>query len=78
MERRSTKHGPRLDDELKREVQSLERGAPVEAHKEEFREHEGPGDGEPMPSRERMPSPSVADDIESIRRETCRVQEEGG
>jgi hypothetical protein len=46
MERISAKHGPRVDDELKKEVQSLERGAPVEARSEEFRDKEGPADDE--------------------------------
>ena len=47
MDRQSTQHSPRVDDELKKETQSLERGAPVEAHVEEFREHEPSADGEP-------------------------------
>jgi hypothetical protein len=37
MERNSTKHGARLDEELKAETQSLERGAPVESRAEEWR-----------------------------------------
>jgi Protein of unknown function (DUF2795) len=44
MERQSTKHGPRLDDELKHETESLRRGAPVEAHVEEFKEKEAHGE----------------------------------
>lgn len=37
MTRDSTKHGPRLDDELRRETDSLQRGAPVEARADEGR-----------------------------------------
>lgn len=35
MERKSEKHNPRLDDEMKHETESLVRGAPVEARAEE-------------------------------------------
>ena len=49
MERKSEKHNPRLDDEMKHETESLVRGAPIEARSEESREKEGPGDGEPTP-----------------------------
>jgi hypothetical protein len=49
MERVSAKHGPRLDDELARETESLTRGAPIEARAEEWRMAEPPGDGEPLP-----------------------------
>lgn len=48
MERESNLHGPRLDDELAREVDSLTHGAPVEAHVEEFRVKEDGGDDEPF------------------------------
>jgi hypothetical protein len=40
MQRQSTKHGPRLDDELERETESLVRGAPVESRVEDEREKE--------------------------------------
>jgi hypothetical protein len=40
--RESGKHGPRLDDELAREQESLLRGPPLEAHVEEFKEKEEP------------------------------------
>src|SRR3954465_4619063 len=49
MERSSDKHASRLDEELKRELSSLVRGAPVESRASEAREQEGPGDGEPTP-----------------------------
>jgi hypothetical protein len=49
VERKSEKHNPRLDDQMKQETESLVRGAPVEARAEEFREQEGPANGEPTP-----------------------------
>lgn len=49
MERRSDKHSPRADEELQKETLSLEQGSPNEARAEEFREQEGPGEGEPVP-----------------------------
>jgi hypothetical protein len=57
VERRSEKHNPRLDDEMKRETKSLVRGAPVEARAEESREQEGPADGEPTPQSIISPPP---------------------
>lgn len=49
MERGSDKHAPRLDENLKHDTRPLERGAPVEARANEWREQEGPADGEPTP-----------------------------
>ena len=49
MERSSNIHGPRLDDALAHEVESLTRGAPVEARVEESRVMEDAGEGEPVP-----------------------------
>src|SRR5215207_2898081 len=49
MERESNLHSPRVDDELAREVESLVRGAPVEARIEEDRAKEDAGDGERVP-----------------------------
>ena len=49
MERSSNKHTPRVDEELKHEVQSIVRGSPIEARAQEGREQEGPADGEPTP-----------------------------
>ncbi len=40
MERQSTKHGPVRDEELKRETEVLEHGAPRRPHIEEWREVE--------------------------------------
>ena len=49
MPRGSSKHGPRVDEELDQETRSLQQAAPVESHVEEFREQEGAGDDEPTP-----------------------------
>lgn len=40
MERGSDKHGPQLDEEMKREVESIQHGAPVPSRVEDFREVE--------------------------------------
>jgi hypothetical protein len=48
-ERGSNQHGPRLDDEMAHEVESLTHGAPVEARVDEYRSFEDPADDEPMP-----------------------------
>lgn len=48
MERGSDKHGPRLDEEMDRETESITSGSPIEARVEESREKEGPGEGEPV------------------------------
>lgn len=49
VERGSTHHSPRMDDELQHETESLVRGSPVEARAEEWRQQEGPAEGEPAP-----------------------------
>jgi Protein of unknown function (DUF2795) len=48
MERRSDKHSVLLDEALKHNTASIRRGG-REARVEEFREQEGPADGEPTP-----------------------------
>jgi hypothetical protein len=48
-QRGSTRHGARVDDEMKSETASLVQGAPVEAHAEEWRQMEPAGEGEPEP-----------------------------
>ncbi|MDQ1477240.1 MAG: hypothetical protein QOE62_2469 [Actinomycetota bacterium] len=48
-ERGSTRHSARVDDELEGEVESLVRGAPVEARVEEWRQMEPAAEGEPNP-----------------------------
>lgn len=74
MERVSTKHGPRVDDQLKHEVDGLITGSPVEPRVEEFREQEAPADGEPgATSRlddERLLG--LGPDVASARRELSR------
>ena len=47
MERQSDKHSPWLDDALEHEVESLTRGAPIEARADSSREMEAAADGEP-------------------------------
>jgi hypothetical protein len=47
MARGSDKHNPRIDDEMGRETEALQRGAPVEPRVEEFRQMEPSGDDEP-------------------------------
>jgi Protein of unknown function (DUF2795) len=47
MERESTQHGHRLDDEMAKEVASLTHGAPIESRSEEGRLLEDAGEGEP-------------------------------
>ncbi len=48
MERVSSKHGPRIDDEQEREEHALLHGAPDEG-RTEARTMEAPGDDEPSP-----------------------------
>jgi Protein of unknown function (DUF2795) len=48
MQRGSDQHGPRLDDELEHEVESLVRGEPIESRVEDFRLEEDSGDDEPV------------------------------
>jgi hypothetical protein len=72
MERDSTKHGPRVDDELKKELSSLSRGAPVEAHREEWREQEPAADGEREPSARTSPPGSFDPEDEDARTEISR------
>ena len=71
MERESTKHGPRLDEELERETESLVRGAPIESRVEEEREKEGPGEEDHDVDVRTGPAGAFADDVEA-RRELSR------
>ncbi|HEX6497639.1 MAG TPA: DUF2795 domain-containing protein [Micromonosporaceae bacterium] len=48
MDQNST-HGPRMDDELSKEVQSHLRGGPTGSRAEEWREPEPPGEDQPEP-----------------------------
>ena len=49
LERGSDKHSPMVDEALKHDTASLWHGGPAEARSEEFREQEGPAEGEPTP-----------------------------
>ena len=71
MGRDSTKHGPRLDDELKHETLSLEQGAPIEARVDEAREKEGPGEEDRDVDARTAPAALGADPTEA-RRELSR------
>lgn len=58
MQRNSTKHGPRLDEEMKSETEPLLRGAPDDPRAEEWREQEGDPEGErTTPGRTRPSAP---------------------
>src|SRR5438128_7825435 len=63
VQRDSNRHNPRLDDELKRETESLLRGAPVESRAEEWREKEGAADGEREPSARTRAGGVGADEV---------------
>src|SRR6187200_3351161 len=47
MERGSDVHSPRIDDQMRRETDSLTHGEPVESRAEEFRLQEDAADGDP-------------------------------
>jgi hypothetical protein len=49
VERGSDKHSAMVDEALKHDTASLLHGGPSEARSEEFREQEGPAEGEPTP-----------------------------
>jgi Protein of unknown function (DUF2795) len=49
MERGSSKHGPRLDDEMEREVRGLVQSG-VDGRVEEWRDPEPPGEDQPNPT----------------------------
>jgi hypothetical protein len=71
-ERDSSKHSPRLDDELKKEVGSLVRGSPAESRKEEWREQEGAADDEREPSSRTGDPDALGPDNETARAELSR------
>ena len=48
MGRESTKHNPRIDDQLKHETDPLVHGAPVEGHAREDLQTEAPTEGQPV------------------------------
>jgi hypothetical protein len=49
VERGSDKHSPMVDEALKHDTASIWHGGPNESRSEEFREQEGPAEGEPTP-----------------------------
>jgi len=63
MERRSDTHGGRVDDALAHDTYSVTHGSPSESRAEEFREQEGPGDGEPTPDARIMGDRDGARDV---------------
>jgi hypothetical protein len=63
MQRNSTKHGPRLDEEMKTETEPLLRGAPDDPRAEEWREQEGDPDGERATSGRTRPAAPDFDDV---------------
>jgi len=71
-DRDSTKHSPRLDDELKKEVGSLIHGSPAESRKEEWREQEGAADGEREPSSRTAAPDALGPDGPTARAELSR------
>ena len=71
-QRDSTKHSPRVDEELKKEVSSLVHGAPTESRREEWREQEGAADGEPEPSARVAAPGRLGPDNEAARAELSR------
>jgi hypothetical protein len=57
MERGSSKHGARLDDELEREVRGVLQGSPGSARVEEWHDPEPPGDDQPEVAQ--VPEPEL-------------------
>src|SRR3954471_19743431 len=70
--RDSTKHGPRVDDALKEETSSLQQGAPIESRVEEYRELEGPGEGDRHVDAHTAPPGALGADSVEARRELSR------
>src|SRR5579859_5824676 len=57
MERGNSKHGPRLDDQMEREVEALLHGRPGGGRTEEWRDPEAPGEDQPEAAE--FPEPGV-------------------
>jgi hypothetical protein len=72
VERQSSKHSPRLDDELKKETESLVRGAPVESRVQEHREAEPAADFDREATVRTAPAWRLGPDEASARRELSR------
>lgn len=76
MERESTKHGRRLDEELRHETASVVQGAPVAAQSREDRRQEDPDEGLDVEAGTRpdVPARGPVDDEEATgRAELARV-----
>jgi hypothetical protein len=71
-QRSSTKHNPRLDEELEREAESIVRGAPVESRVDESRLKEDAGEGEFGPAGRPAPPGELGTDDIDARREISR------
>jgi hypothetical protein len=50
MDRGSSKHGPRLDDEMAHETRGITQGSPTDGRAEEWHEPEPPGEDQPEAS----------------------------
>jgi hypothetical protein len=70
--RETTKHGPRLDDELERETRSIEQGKPLEPRVEEWREQEPSGELERDVDEAPTPPGELGSDPIEARRELSR------
>jgi uncharacterized protein DUF2795 len=57
MERGNSKHGPRLDDQMEREVEALLHGRPGGGRTEEWHDPEAPGEDQPETAE--FPEPGV-------------------
>ena len=81
MERESTTHSPRIDEQLDHDTASLTSGAPVESRVEEFREQEAGADDEPTPDallrggRDPEANPGLDHDEAERRSELARFLE---
>ena len=60
----SSKHGPRLDDQLKREVEGNVTGSPAGSRAEEWRDLQPPAEGEPEVSAVPEPDPRSRSDAD--------------
>lgn len=75
MERGSDKHSPRIDENLDAATRSLVQGAPVESRAEEYREQEGPGDGEPLADN-RLTGDRGVNDEDTLRYDEVEARSE--
>lgn len=73
MERRSTKHGPRTDDQLAHETEPMQQGTPQQPHAEEWRAPE-PAEDVPTAGRPEVSGAvgSPSDDV-ALRSELARI-----